>query len=331
MNQPNIVVIGNPTQDVFLTGPALAPGPDQTTINLALGEKFECQSIITVGGSAANVAVALARTGLRPRFVGRVGHDLAGRANHARLQTEQVEVEGLRLVEGGQTNYSVILLTSTGERTILAHHRQELDPADWEAPLAGLQAGDWLYLSSVGEADALAAIVKLVEGRGIRIGLNPSTRALRSPPILRSIAPQLELLIANREEMGRLWPGDSSVEIARQASPHVPVAVITDGPRGAVATHDGQLWQTGLYRPESPVVDRTGAGDAFAGGFLAGLIFGQPIETCLTWAAANSTAVVGRIGGQAGILSLGRQTLDPLEIRQFPIPSHSTSDQPNVN
>ena len=317
---PSIVAIGSPVQDIFVTSPALVTGPNTAQICLPPGTKLDCQVTTTTGGNVANVAVTLGRSGLNPRFVGRSGDDLAGRNGRDDLAANGVNVDELRLITGQQTAQSVILVASDGERTILTDHGLELDPADWQPAINRLKSGDWLYLSSLGNIKVLEDVILQASDRGAQIAINPSSIELRHPKKLLAVANRLRLLIANREEMTRLWPGQEAAELATIANRQIPTVVVTDGPQGSVAANNGRLYQAGLYKPELAVIDRTGAGDAFAGGFLFGLIQNQPIEDCLLFGAANSTSVVGQIGTQAGILSFPAG-LDEFRVESTPLPS----------
>jgi ribokinase len=80
--------------------------------------------------------------------------------------------------------------------------------------------------------------------------------------------------------------------------------VITDGPKGSYASHDGKLVTIPNYPDPAPPLDRTGAGDAFASTIVAGLALGRDFETALTWAPINSMSVVQQMGAQAGLLTL---------------------------
>ena len=76
--------------------------------------------------------------------------------------------------------------------------------------------------------------------------------------------------------------------------------MITDGPKGAYASDGKTVWFLDIF--EGPVVERTGTGDAFGSGFVAGLIEKNDISYALRFATANATSVVEHIGAQAGIL-----------------------------
>ena len=317
---PSIVAIGSPVQDIFITSPALITGQKPAQICLPPGTKLDCQVTTTTGGNVANVAVTLGRSGLKPKFVGRTGSDLAGRNGRDELAANGVDVDELRLIPGQPTAQSVILVASDGERTILTDHGLELDPADWQPAINRLKAGDWLYLSSLGNPEILEDVIIQASDRGAQVAINPSSVELRQPEKLLAVADRLRLLIANREEMTRLWPGQKPAELAAAANLRIPTVVVTDGPRGSVAADNGRLYRAGLYKPELAIVDRTGAGDAFAGGFLFGLIKNRSIEDCLLFGAANSTSVVGLVGAQAGILSFPTN-LDEFQVESTRQPS----------
>ena len=108
-----------------------------------------------------------------------------------------------------------------------------------------------------------------------------------------------------------------SVEIARHALNLVPVVVISDGPNGVVATDGKTIVSAGMYE-DVPVLDRTGAGDAFGSGFLSQYAQGKSLRDSIVFASANSTSVVQYIGAKEGILH-GEVTLHdmPLEEKEF--------------
>jgi sugar/nucleoside kinase (ribokinase family) len=80
------------------------------------------------------------------------------------------------------------------------------------------------------------------------------------------------------------------------------IAIITDGPNGAY-TYDGATFlKMGIF--DVPVVERTGCGDAFATGFVAGLQHGNDVGEALRWGTANSASVISYVGPQKGLLNL---------------------------
>ena len=103
--------------------------------------------------------------------------------------------------------------------------------------------------------------------------------------------------------MSEIYPNDSIEEMVKEASKDVHFVIVTDGPSGAVATDRWHIVKAGMYE-DVPVIDRTGAGDAFSSGFTAMIAAGESLEWAVTFASANSTSVVGKIGAKSGILKL---------------------------
>ena len=121
---------------------------------------------------------------------------------------------------------------------------------------------------------------------------------LRRDPAFLDLIGALDYLFINDAE-ARLLAGAPTLEEALGfLDRSTRNAVVTRGARGALWLGDGERWESPAF--PAAVVETTGAGDAFAGGFLAGLLTGQAPESCLRFAqraAALSTRAPGGIGG----------------------------------
>jgi len=78
---------------------------------------------------------------------------------------------------------------------------------------------------------------------------------------------------------------------------------MTEGNKGVLVSDGKNIYSAGIFRGK--LVDRTGAGDAFGSGFVAGIIEKNNIEYAIRLGSANATSVVEKIGAQAGILTKG--------------------------
>ena len=134
--------------------------------------------------------------------------------------------------------------------------------------------------------------------------LNPAGPELAEPEKLRALLDSVDVLCCNKEEMQSIVSGETCEELALHALHFVPVAIVSDGPNGVVATDGETIVRAGMYE-DVPVVDRTGAGDAFASGFLSQWSQGKSLRESIIFASANSTSVVTRIGAKEGILHKG--------------------------
>ena len=309
-NRPSILTIGAATQDVFIAGKSLTARRDVRTRDYVeqfpLGAKLELDNVIfDTGGGATNAAVTFARQGLKVGFVGKVGHDPAGAEVLRVLRREGVGTDHVAYDGKTKTGYSVIMQTPSGERTILAYRGASHKLVAKDFAIRNFKP-DWFYISSVaGNFDLLNKVLKHANTHGIQVAINPGSGELANPKKLRSLLPLVNVLVANAEEMASIYPAETPSGVLRHAASVCPYVVLTDGARGSLATDGVKVYASGQYQ-KVKVIDRTGAGDAFGSGFVAGLASGLAMEDALTLASANSTSVVQHVGAKPGILKTRR-------------------------
>ena len=320
-NPTSIISIGAATQDVFVMGKALLARRDvrsrQYVEQFALGAKIDLERVVfDTGGGATNAAVTFARQGLQSSFVGALGQDPAGSEIVRVLRREGVGTEYIYLNGKLGTGYSVLLLAPNGERTILTYRGASHDLHAKYFAIRKLSA-DWLYISSLaGNYDLLTKLLRHANLHNIRVAIDPGSAELAHPKKLRKLLPLIHVLKANSEELALLFPGKNSEGILRAAAEFCDYVVLTDGPRGSLATDGHKIYAMGMYQKVKPV-DRTGAGDAFGSGFVAGLARGMNMEDALTLASANATSVVQQIGAKPGILRAGQLKRMKIRITKF--------------
>jgi sugar/nucleoside kinase (ribokinase family) len=302
-----MLAIGAAVQDVFLShSDEFKPVSDKSVheqfMKLELGAKADVNNIdFTTGGGATNAAVTFARQGLHSEFMGTIGHDPAAQAVLDDLDQEGVVSTRVSYSEKYNTGYSVLLLAPSGERTILTYRGASTHYDAKNFDLKDSDA-DWLYVSSMaGSMDALNKIFTQAKKLGIKIMFNPGKGELKQMAKLKSLLEDVDVLSVNKEEMQTIVEGDTLEELVRHAMHYVPVAIVSDGPNGVMATDGKTIVRAGMYE-DVKVVDRTGAGDAFGSGFLSKWAKGKSLKESIVFASANSTSVVTRIGAKKGIL-----------------------------
>lgn len=320
---PTILAIGAAVQDVFLSHsdefkPVTDKAAHETFLQLELGAKADVNKIdFTTGGGATNAAVTFARQGLHSKFMGTIGHDPAGQAVLNDLDNEGVDTTHISYTRRLNTGYSVLLLAPNGERTILTYRgaSTHYEPANFD--LTDVHA-DWLYVSSMaGSMEVLHTIFSHAKKKDMKIFFNPGKRELSHPAKLKALLEDVDVLSLNRGEMQQLVEGEELEELARHALHYVPVAIVSDGPNGVVATDGKTIVRAGMYQ-DVKVVDRTGAGDGFGSGFLSQWAKGKSLRESIIFASANSTAIVTKIGAKAGILHEGVKLHDmPLHEKEL--------------
>jgi ribokinase len=302
---PTILAIGAATQDVFLKAGDVFKAWRHKGVDyerLPLGAKLEVEEVIySTGGGACNAAVTFARQDLHSLFMGTIAHDVAGQAVLAQLDEENINTSHVSFDAKHSTGYSTLLLSPSGERTVLVYRGASAHYSQENFDLSGIDA-DWLYISSMGGAmDVLESIVRQASEKGIKVMCNPGSGELKQIDKLKPLLEDIDVLSVNKEEMQLLVHGDSIEELVLHGMHYCPVVIVSDGPKGVCASDGEVIVAAGMYE-DVPVIDRTGAGDAFGSGFLSQWAQGKSLEESILFASANSTSVVGQIGAKAGIL-----------------------------
>lgn len=305
-----ILAIGKGTQDVFLKSDEFDPHKEGKLMytHLPLGLKMEVDDVtFSTGGNATNVAVTFARQGIDSGYMWGLGEDPASQSILKELDDEGVDTRHVIQSPDYQSGYSVIMIATNGERTILNHRGKAFGRTGrHNFDLSAIDGYDWVYPTSLGNGGLplLREIVDAAEKHGTKVMLNPAGPELAEPDKLKTLLENVDVLCCNKEEMQSIVAGETCEELALHALHYVPVAIVSDGPNGVVATDGKTIVRAGMYE-DVPVVDRTGAGDAFASGFLSQWSQGKSLRESIVFASANSTNVVTKIGAKAGILRRG--------------------------
>ncbi|MFC7153950.1 carbohydrate kinase family protein [Halomarina halobia] len=267
-----VVCAGHVNWDVTLFVDAL-PAPDAEA---RIGDRREGG-----GGSAANVAVALSRLGVTSGLVGAVADDRDGRNARRELREAGVDARGVRVVEGGMTAVKYLVVTPDGETCVLGTEGVNEAFSTGTVPPDYFERAEHLHLTGQDPATAAALAVRARE-MGLGVSFDPGRRlAGRADDEVLALA---DVVFLNERE----------AEAIRERVPPGRVVVTKRGAGGATAeTPAGRIDHPG-YDVEA--VDSTGAGDAFAAGFLAAILDGDGYERALAVANAFGALVAGAPG-----------------------------------
>jgi ribokinase len=283
-----IICVGDLMVDVH----ARLPGP------LAIGSDTPAPVHFLPGGSAANTACWLASLGVPVLFAGRVGDDPAGRDAVLALQAAGVRTR-VATDPSAPTGACIVLVDPAGERTMIpsAGANAALVPDD----LAGLVGPeDHLHLSGYSllhPGSRPAALAILAEAR--IAGASISVDAASAAPI-RSVGgdtllgwlPAGTLLIANAAELAAFTEHGDPAELTGRGL----TVVVKDGPAGARVADQAGVRRTATVA--SPVLDSTGAGDAFAAGLLAARRAGAGLDAAAGEGNRIAAQALGILGGR---------------------------------
>lgn len=312
MSNYDVVTIGTATLDIFMKSDKFrvvtsSDIPGGIAMCEVYGGKMEVEEVdIMSGGGATNCAVSLARKDLKVAVVAEMGNDPQSLLVHKDLEEAQVDTRFLVQEQGETTAVSVVLIADDGGRSIMVYRGAAAMLTKTDVPLDELDSR-WVHVSSLGgNIELLQNILKWAKSKQVRVSLNPGLKEIAHREQLLALLPMVEVLFINRDEAKSLWGIDYSDDTlwkSMQPLPGAYVTVITDGARGGKACVKGQVsFFEGIKVKK--VVDTTGAGDAFASGMVAGVLYGKTYEQAIQWGVKNATAVLYHVGAKRGLLTL---------------------------
>jgi sulfofructose kinase len=264
------------------------------------GSKVEySSSTVLPGGQVATTVVACQNWGLRTRYVGKLGDDLAATLHREAFSHAGPDIgvdTRIITVPGAPSAQSLILVDAQGERTVLIRRDERLSLRPTEIDR------DWII-----NARALH-----VDGYDTEAAIHAATWAREAgiPVIadLDELYPNVETLIANVDYLivSRDFPSrltsEPDLEKALRKMQHrcaCRLAAATLGQEGVLAFDGTKLLHTPAYRV--PVVDTTGAGDIFHAGFIYALLEDWPLDRQLDFACAAAALNCTAVGARGGI------------------------------
>ncbi|MEA3248312.1 MAG: carbohydrate kinase family protein [Nanoarchaeota archaeon] len=269
------------------------------SFNYPAGSKILVDDLkFDIGGGATNVAVAFARLGLKTGCICKIGDDNNGQDVLNMLNKENIKFLGSETK--GKTGYSIILDSKDRSRTILTFKGPGNDIGLSEVPKFKT---DWLYFSSVlGKSlKTQEKLARKLKKEGTRLAFNPGEYLIKREN-LTSILKLCDVLILNKEEAEMLckkYKKEGNLMVClRELGPKI--VIITDK-NNLISCSDGN--KNYFLKPNKvKVVERTGAGDAFASGFVAGVIARKTIPESLKLGLKESESVIRYFGAKNKLL-----------------------------
>jgi sulfofructose kinase len=267
------------------------------------------------GGQTASAIVTVQRLGMRTAYAGRFGTDFEGRFGLQSLKDEGIDVESSEVIDGSRTQVGYILIEAKrGERTVLWDRDEHLAYTAHDAPVEFAGRARVIHLDA---HDPPACTRMAREARAA--GTIVSADIDNVYDGLSEFLPLIDVLISSKE-FPRLLTGIDDPHSALteiRAKYGCALVGLTKGGRGATVLCNGEFLETPAFTVPGGCVDTTGAGDAFHGGFIYGLLRGEEVETSIKLGCA-----VAALGCRA----LGARTALPTreELNNFLISSSST-------
>ncbi|WP_085902889.1 5-dehydro-2-deoxygluconokinase [Kiloniella majae] len=296
IKENNFVILGRAGMDLY-------PDPPGTKTEDA------AQFVATLGGSSANIAVALVKHGCKASLVTSVSDDAVGRFTLNQLDKYGIDRRYIRQV-GGEFRNSLALAETRIEdhqsviyRNGAADFQMTVDCVEKIdfSPFAALITTGTVFAAEPSRSSAFHAIT-LAKQAGLPIIFDVDYRPYSWPSpdiaseVYSKVAALSDIIIGNDEEFDFMAGGknlglEKAQALAAEAN---RLIVYKMGEKGAITYTGVEEIHTGIYPVKA--LKPTGAGDAFMGGFIAALAQGLPIKECILRGSASAAIVVTRVG-----------------------------------
>jgi len=310
----DVAAIGNaivdviaPSSEAFITDQGLPKGGMTLIDDTRAEELYEAmaQGQEASGGSAANSMAGVASFGGRAAFIGKVGDDQLGRVFAHDIQAIGAHYDTAPLTGSAATGRCLINVTPDGQRTMATFLGAanllgpgDVDPKVIESAKITFLEGYLFTPEEARKAFAKAAGLARASDRLIALTLSAGfvVESFRET-LIEFIETQVDILFANEEEITALWRAKSFDEAVAATRPHVKIAALTCGAGGSVVIGGDESHQVAA-EPIDRLVDTTGAGDAYAAGFLYGLARGRALNTCGRLGSIAASEVISHYGAR---------------------------------
>jgi len=287
----SVAIIGEINLDFIVTGAPRLPH---------LGEELIVDDmLLTLGSSSAILACQLAKLGDEVVFVSKLGDDDFGRRALQFLRDNGVSTEQVRILPGKSSGLTISISVGS-ERAMLTQlgtiQEMRWEDIDWDL----LRRCQHLHISSYYLQRNLQPDLPRIFRKAHELGLTtsldtgyPSDEDTSSHPA--ETWPHLDLFLPNETEARLLSGRSTMVDALAALAERIPAVVVKLGPDGAVARRGDELVRRPAFAVD--VVDTTGAGDCFNGGFLHGYLSGDSLSDCLDLGCACGALSTRAAGG----------------------------------
>ncbi|UTW51779.1 adenosine kinase [bacterium SCSIO 12827] len=302
-----IVDVLTQTDDAFLEREGLAKGA-MTLVDEAqaaavydkAGPAMECS-----GGSAANTIAVMARLGAKCAFMGKVKDDAFGRIFGHDIRSLGVHFDTAAATDGPATANCLVLVTPDAQRTMLTYLGASihLKPADVDLDVIKDARVTYLegYLwdpEDAKQAFRTAAAAARDAGREVALSLSdPFCVDRHRADFLDLIEGHVDILFANEAEILSLYQVDDFDAAVDKVKGHCKIAALTRSEKGSVVVSGDDVTAVAAT-PVDKVIDTTGAGDAYAAGFLYGYTRDEDLAVCARMGGVAAAEVIAQIGAR---------------------------------
>ena len=298
----DLITFGNITSDLYFEADKLTTKDKR--FYLAIGGKYFLDGFkLSVGGSAANVAIGAKKNRLNSAVCGVVGNNEFRKAILHKLKLKGVS-QKLILFKQRHINLSIILLKNNGTRTIINYETPRQDLKISKGFLKKNKKTRAVYLGNLPDVP-LKGRIKLLKffkkNKIMRIVNLGTVDTVKSKIALSPLLNLSDILIVNRYEAAELLKKDpKKLDLKKSVIGLLPelksnILVITDAEDGSYTYEGDNVFYQKAIKPNK-IIDTTGAGDGYTAGFIAEYLKTQDIKLAMKKGAYYAAKILGRIG-----------------------------------
>jgi len=311
-----IVDVVSPADHQFLSKHDMHPG------SMALIDAARAEALYAAmppgqessGGSVANSCAVAAALGARVAYLGKVADDALGHVFRTEISASGVHFPSAPLIAGAPTARCLILVTQDGQRTMntflgacVAFGEDDVDAA-LIAESAVLYLEGYLFDPPAAQAAFHAAAQAARKtGRKVALSLSDAFCVNRHRAAFLALLADVDILFANEAEICSLFEANDFAVAAEAARQAVPIAALTQSEAGSLILRGDETVRVAAV--PTTLVDSTGAGDAYAAGFLTAFTQGHELAACGRLGSLAAAEVISHYGArpQSDISALARQ------------------------
>ena len=300
-----IVDVVSPADHAFLSRHAMHPGAMALIDAEAAQRLYEAMppGQESSGGSAANTCAVAAALGARVAYIGKVADDALGDVFRRDITDAGVHYTTPPLSEGAPTARCLILVTPDGQRTMNTFLGASVAFAPHDVDDGLIASSSVLYLEgylfdppAAQAAFRAAARAARLAGRQVALSLSDAFCVDRHRAAFRGLLVDVDILFANEAEICSLYEANRFEDAAEAVRCEVALAALTRSEAGSIVFRGAERVEV----PAEParVIDTTGAGDAYAAGFLAAYTAGRDLVACGRLGSLAAAEVISHYGAR---------------------------------
>jgi len=293
-------------EDAFIAAQGMAKG-GMTLIDAAAAERIYAAmgpGVESSGGSAGNTCAVAAALGARVGYLGKVADDALGQVFAHDIRAAGVRFPSKPLAGGAPTARCLILVTPDAQRTMntflgacVTFGPDDVEEAEVASAAVTYMEGYLFDPPAAQEAFRKAAKIAHGAGRKVSLTLSDAFCVGRHRAAFRDLVQhEVDILFANESELLSLYETEDFAAALAAVRAEVGLAAVTRSEKGSVIVAGSATVEVAAV--PTKVVDTTGAGDAYAAGFLAAHAKGLPLAECGRWGSVAAAEAISHFGAR---------------------------------